>query len=629
MPGTLKWHQSIERKLPVVFSLLLIVLVLGFGWFVSREVHMLAIEAAEQRLARVLRQLVTLVEEAARASLEEGEQAAAEPEVVALARRGPGQESSEPIAPGLAGRRGVLGRLAVASAQTELVAVVTPAGLPILAVAGPAARDDLDPAQEVSRLNPTPGRAAGDESSSPELDGPSPLRSDGHRVFYDLLAPIRDDGRTAGYLVQRRVVTRNTAVTMMIESLVGQGARFGYGNADGSLWTDLRTLRAPPPEGRMAEDLFRYERDGEGEWLGAASPIERTPWMLLVEQPIAAVSESSRRALWRLAGIAAALLVAVVAAAWLFSRQITSPLRSVTAAATAIAGGDYSRRVRADRHDELGILARAFNSMAAKVEASHEELEQQVAHRTAKLSETLDKLSAAQDEILRKEKLAVLGELSSGIGHELRNPLGVMHNAVYILKTKAGDLLSQATHYLEVLERQIQLSEKIIGDLLDVARVRAPERRPVELSELVQEQLLRADVPEEVAVEIDIPDDLPKAAVDPVQAGQVILNLLGNAVQAMDGKGTLAISVRPREEDHSVELRVADSGPGVPAESRNRIFEPLYTTKARGIGLGLSVSRSLARANSGDLELLDARAQGHGGAVFALTLPIVERKAPE
>ena len=120
-----------------------------------------------------------------------------------------------------------------------------------------------------------------------------------------------------------------------------------------------------------------------------------------------------------------------------------------------------------------------------------------------------------------------------------------------------------------------------------------------------------------VVVESRINGGLPAVLVDDIQIGQIVLNLLTNAVQAMDGKGQITIDASAAGD--RVHYDVHDSGPGVPAELLEKIFEPLYTTKARGIGLGLAVSRTLARANGGDLNASNASS---GGAVFRLTLPI-------
>jgi signal transduction histidine kinase len=210
----------------------------------------------------------------------------------------------------------------------------------------------------------------------------------------------------------------------------------------------------------------------------------------------------------------------------------------------------------------------------------------------------------------------MLGQLASGVGHELRNPLGVMANAVYYLEMVQENPPADVQEYHGILRSQIGLAEKIVGDLLDFSRVRPPRRDVVAAADLVEAQRARLAVPPGVTVRADVPGDLPVVSVDAVQIGQILFNLLVNAVQVLEGRGgTVTIGVTAGESH--LALHVADDGPGVPPELRAKIFEPLFTTKARGIGLGLAVSRSLAEANGGALTLDDRG----DGARFTLTLP--------
>jgi two-component system sensor histidine kinase PilS (NtrC family) len=166
-----------------------------------------------------------------------------------------------------------------------------------------------------------------------------------------------------------------------------------------------------------------------------------------------------------------------------------------------------------------------------------------------------------------------------------------------------------------MLRAQIGLAEKIVSDLLDFSRVRPPRRDVVDVADLVAAQQARLTVPADLALTVDLPGDLPRVSVDTTQVGQIVFNLLVNAIQAIDGRGGQVAVTAAAAATH-VSLHVRDDGPGVPAELRAKIFEPLFTNKARGIGLGLAVSRSLAEANGGTLDLAD----DGPGAHFVLTL---------
>jgi signal transduction histidine kinase len=291
----------------------------------------------------------------------------------------------------------------------------------------------------------------------------------------------------------------------------------------------------------------------------------------------------------------------------------------VTSAAEGIAGGDYGRRVDATRSDELGQLATSFNTMAEQVAESRAVLEARVEERTRALQNALAELQAAQQELVRREKLAILGQLAGGVGHELRNPLGVMTNALYYLEAVLRDAPPEVAEYLGILRSQIGLSEKIIGDLLDFARVRPPERAAVSLHDLVTDQLARLGPLDGVEVNAQIPTSLPPACIDRVQVGQVVLNLLTNAVQAMSGAPGKVTVRGELERPDRVRLDVHDTGVGIAADDARRIFEPLFTTKARGIGLGLAVSRTLVHANGGDITFASDPGRG---TTFTIRLPI-------
>jgi signal transduction histidine kinase len=243
------------------------------------------------------------------------------------------------------------------------------------------------------------------------------------------------------------------------------------------------------------------------------------------------------------------------------------------------------------------------------------------------LKAAVEGLERAQEELVRRERLAILGQLAGGVGHELRNPLGVMTNALYYLNMVLQDAPTTVKEYLDILRTQIGLSEKIVGDLLDFARVKTPTREAISLEQLASEQLARVADVASVNVETHFPVGMPRAIADRVQIGQAVLNLLTNAVQAMTARaprsgqrGTLSLRGRVLDGGQ-VQLEVSDSGGGINANHIDKIFEPLFTTKARGIGLGLAVSRTLVRANNGDITVTSRSGEG---ATFFLTLPYAD-----
>jgi len=224
-----------------------------------------------------------------------------------------------------------------------------------------------------------------------------------------------------------------------------------------------------------------------------------------------------------------------------------------------------------------------------------------------------------QERLARSEKLAILGQLAGGVSHELRNPLGTISNCAYLLKTTLPDADKTTKECLDMIASEVRNATKIIHDLLDFSRTRLPDREEAAVSELVAEVLEKQPPPEGVQVTTEIAPDLPPVYVDPRQMGQVLVNLVTNAYQAMREGGKLTISARV--EEGQVAISVTDTGYGISQQHKAKLFEPLFTTKARGIGLGLAVSRILVEANGGSIEVESEEGEG---STFTVRLPTKE-----
>jgi len=591
--GATRRSWSIESKLPALIGGLLLLAVGIYGTLAYRAVSRAAVSAAFARLRTVAGQFATPMESQFRTRAAGATAAARDPAVIAF--------FSDPTAIRRAGAAAVLAALGTDTAQTAAVEL--------------RARDGRLMAAHRERPAgaPDPGASA---PPRPDSSAISPMFQHRDSVFYEQTAPVRLDGRVAGHVVLRRRFLATPQAVQTFARLIGDDAELLVGNADGSLWTDLRTRVERPPPITEGWDGRVYERDGRTR-LGGATAVRGTPFVVALEFPRDQVLSRARALLSWFAALGLGVGAFGTAAGWALSRRLTLPLRELTLAADGIAAGDYARRPAVAGDDEIGRLAEAFRHMADHIRGEQHRLEEQVARRTRELESAMRRLQEAQDELVRKERLAILGQLSSGVGHELRNPLGVMTNAIYFLEATQSDAPPKVREYLGILRGQIRLSEKVVNDLLDFARVKTPQRSLVQLDVLVGEQLGRVSIPPRIRVERDFPPALPAVQVDPVQVGQVVLNLVVNAVQAMgDTGGLLILSARGREGH--VQMEVRDTGPGIPPENLGRIFEPLFTTKARGIGLGLAVSRILARANGGDITVTSEPGRG---AAFMLALP--------
>jgi len=463
-------------------------------------------------------------------------------------------------------------------------------------------------------------------SAPPKLTTISPIFASDTVLFYFVQSPvIASPGDTTGFLTVYRQISAATGAKT-IAGLIGADASILIGNSDGRVWTDMTEIVAGPPTPDKLGGPTIYTSANGDRRIGNVVAIKSLNWLLWVGIPTSSVLAPANRFLRDMA-IAALLLVIVGGvAALLISRHITGPLKEMTLAAEGMASGDYSRRVTTGRHDELGALAQSFNSMAQQVDESTHKLENRVQERTRDLETALNELREAQESLVRREKLAMLGQLAGGVGHELRNPLGVMTNAIYYLLMVLKEASPDVKEYLGIIRTQIALSEKIIGDLLDFARIKQPQVETVAIEKIVREQLERVGDLNGVKLVEDFPAGLPPIRVDRVQIGQVVLNLVTNALQSMEGNGkvgTLGLRAK-RGANGYVRLEVRDTGIGMTPGELDKMFEPLFTTKARGIGLGLAVSRSLVHANGGEISAVSEQGKG---STISIDLPAAKGDA--
>lgn len=267
-----------------------------------------------------------------------------------------------------------------------------------------------------------------------------------------------------------------------------------------------------------------------------------------------------------------------------------------------------------------------------EIEAINRELRKEIVERTRaeaeirKLNEELDvkvqekteQLLAVQEELVRKEKLAVLGQVAGSVGHELRNPLGVISNAVYFLQTVLSGADETIREYLNLIKDEVADSERIVSDLLDAVRTKPPHPETAGVQKLLEKTLGKCAIPSSVKVRLDIPATLPLLRVDPQQIQQVFRNLISNGVEAMPEGGALEISAIENRQDGTVTVSVRDCGSGITPEALPKLFQPLFTTKTHGIGLGLVVVKNLTQANGGTVK---AESEAGKGTVFTITLP--------
>jgi two-component system NtrC family sensor kinase len=345
------------------------------------------------------------------------------------------------------------------------------------------------------------------------------------------------------------------------------------------------------------------------------------------------------------------VLVFVVLGKYLVDRLVVQPLRELVETAEAIAGGDYARRAVPGETREMAALAFALNRLTDQLLDGQGKL----AENVRSLDETNRLLLSTQRELVQAEKMASIGRLAAGVAHEVGNPLGALLGYASVLRKRGTD-----ADVGEGVERESRRIDRIVRGLLDFARPGPPEREPVDAgaSLLRALEILRAQGRlGGVEVRATVPPDLPPVRGVAHLLDQVFINLLDNADAAMGGRGRLTVTARHEAymPDRPVPVRraddppgvsyahlrrprytssrdgaliepgtqvvrvvVADTGPGIPREAIDAVFDPFFTTRApgEGTGLGLAIVAATVADFGGRVEVSSAEG---GGAVFTLT----------
>jgi two-component system, NtrC family, sensor kinase len=312
---------------------------------------------------------------------------------------------------------------------------------------------------------------------------------------------------------------------------------------------------------------------------------------------------------------------------WISRRQLVRPVAALVHATRRVASDQLEAAVPVTWSGELGVLASSFNDMTAALRGARGEvgallagLEQQVQERTAALR-------AAQDELIRSEKLSSLGRLSASIAHEINNPLaGILTFAKLMVRTLDQGPLDQATRgtlvrNLLLVQRETERCTAIVRNLLGFARERPLTVTEVDLNAVVEEalQLLASPLTlHEVRLERRL-GPLPLVKADFGQLRQACVNVVMNACEAVPRGGHLRVETGVVEGGRLAELAFEDDGPGIPAERRSRVFDPFFTTKEKGTGLGLSVVYGIVERHGGAIDL---RSEPGKGTRLALRIPL-------
>ena len=254
----------------------------------------------------------------------------------------------------------------------------------------------------------------------------------------------------------------------------------------------------------------------------------------------------------------------------------------------------------------------------SELKQTQKKLAEQSRTLEARVEERTKALKDAQEQLVKVERMAVLGEMAGSVGHELRNPLSIILNSIYLLKKTTEGTDKKAAEYIALIESEALNASRIINDLLDYSRIQSTPRTEVDFSALLNGLLSKLTIPENIDLVNVLKKKLPPINVNPQQLEQILMNLVTNAIEAMPEGGALRFSSNRRRE--ALSIHIEDTGIGISQSDKKRIFEPLYTTKSRGIGLGLAITSRLAELND-----ISIRVKSQVGKGTRFTLKFITR----
>lgn len=292
------------------------------------------------------------------------------------------------------------------------------------------------------------------------------------------------------------------------------------------------------------------------------------------------------------------ILLATITGIFL-GRFIVRPVEDLRNGVMQVAAQDFRAAIPVYTHDELGELARAFNDMAARLREARDE----------------------QRHEFQRDKIAALGELSLAMAHEIRNPIGVINTASKLLES--ADTGERRTELHRMIREESLRLDHLLKDFQQLARHRQPEFTEINAAEPLEAALeVMLAGHDHVRVEHQRCDQACRISADKELLRQAWVNLIRNALDAMGNEGKLAVTTRLDKDRNEVVVSLCDSGPGIPLELMTRLFEPFYTTKDHGSGLGLTIASTLVEANGASLELVPHEGPG---ACFAMRFDTIEK----
>jgi len=369
--------------------------------------------------------------------------------------------------------------------------------------------------------------------------------------------------------------------------------------------------------------------------LGAFAEVRDVAWIVYVQQPIETAYLAASEMRKQILQVFLWVLVITPLLAYAISRHITQPIQILQQAGERLKAGHFEDLPEMPlTNDEIGDLAQSFAQMSESLKDKTSELlnaKEELTKYGVDLKRRVDartrELKAAQDELIKKERLAAIGEMASVVGHEIRNPLAVINNSIFFIKTKLlkiGSVEAKIGRHISIIQSEVKQANGIIDEILTYSRSREMKLEVISINHFIEEMLSVYPFPSHIQVVKSLDPNDPIVSIDPDEIRQALRNLIGNGIEVMPKGGIVRIATQIVEQNW-VRIDVADNGPGIPADVLEKIFTPFFTTKARGTGLGLAVVRKVVDRHNGKV---DVETEKGKGTLFKIYLPLSTKVPP-
>ena len=348
--------------------------------------------------------------------------------------------------------------------------------------------------------------------------------------------------------------------------------------------------------------------------------LEGPGWYFITVYPESLIKAGAKSTAQILLAIGAlSVLVELLFLYLILKGHVAVPLARLATAVNQVANGEHDIKLDHQRPDELGRISEAFLQMVDKVDGRTHELEQARNELEDKVVERTKELELAQDSLIKKERLATLGQLTATVSHELRNPLSAIASSVYLLKKQTDRDSETYEKNIERIERNIHRCDQIIDEMLDFTRTTKINLHPIQFDQWLDQVLQEIEIPGDIELVKEFSSGDACVSLDTERMRRAIVNIVTNAWQAMlrpDSEGFYQmipgaqLKIRTQADDSRMTVTFTDNGCGMDAEVLERIFEPLYSTKGFGVGLGMPAIQQILNQHHGGISVSSEKNRG-------------------